>query len=432
MNCNFRGTLFASAILMLAPVCAYAGAFAVREQSAVGQGMAFAGEGTPSMGLSAMFWNPAAVTYATGFQSEIHATGLFPDLKITTLPGSSRALLALGSRSVDTGRTALLGSVYAGYQYNQNIYFGMVVSAPFGQKTVAPTPWPGQNLSVRAEAKSLEANPIAGYRLDDTISAALGLRVINASGKISRALAPSATDPNIAALDISGTAAGWNAGITVTPSTGTEIALGYRSALNITLDGTTSLPRVAPLPGVFNVTGPIPLPDQATLGVRQRISDCVALLGTVEWQNWSRLQDLPLTFTSGPAAGSRDTTLAFDFRDAWYFAIGGEYRWREATTLRAGIGYEITPVTDAVRDPTVPYNDGWRFSFGLSHQVTPTLTLDFGYSYIAVNRMRINVGSGHPDSGRILFPGLGQLNYAGAADLNASAISASLRYKFGI
>jgi len=100
--------------------------------------------------------------------------------------------------------------------------------------------------------------------------------------------------------------------------------------------------------------------------------------------------------------------------------------------LRAGIGYEITPVTDAVRDPTVPYNDGWRFSFGLSHQVTPTLTLDFGYSYIAVNRMRINVGSGHPDSGRILFPGLGQLNYAGAADLNASAISASLRYKFGI
>jgi len=194
VNCNFRGTLFASAILMLAPVCAYAGAFAVREQSAVGQGMAFAGEGTPSMGLSAMFWNPAAVTYATGFQSEIHATGLFPDLKITTLPGSSRALLALGSRSVDTGRTALLGSVYAGYQYNQNIYFGMVVSAPFGQKTVAPTPWPGQNLSVRAEAKSLEANPIAGYRLDDTISAALGLRVINASGKISRALAPSATD----------------------------------------------------------------------------------------------------------------------------------------------------------------------------------------------------------------------------------------------
>ena len=47
---------------LLASIDAQAGGFAVREQSAVGAGDAFAGEGTTSMGLSAMYWNPAAVT----------------------------------------------------------------------------------------------------------------------------------------------------------------------------------------------------------------------------------------------------------------------------------------------------------------------------------------------------------------------------------
>src|SRR5215218_9068728 len=79
---------------------AHAGALANREQSAVGQGMAFAGEGTPSMGLSAMFWNPAAVTHTAGIEGEVHAVGIFPYLKVTTLSSTSPALFNLGSRSI--------------------------------------------------------------------------------------------------------------------------------------------------------------------------------------------------------------------------------------------------------------------------------------------------------------------------------------------
>ena len=56
----------AAAALLAFSVAAQAGGFASRDQSAVGEGMSFAGEGTPGMGLSAMFWNPAAVTQVTG------------------------------------------------------------------------------------------------------------------------------------------------------------------------------------------------------------------------------------------------------------------------------------------------------------------------------------------------------------------------------
>ena len=58
--------------------------------------MAFAGEGASEMGLSAMFWNPAAVTQTKGIETETHVTGIFPSLTIDTLHATSPALLDLG------------------------------------------------------------------------------------------------------------------------------------------------------------------------------------------------------------------------------------------------------------------------------------------------------------------------------------------------
>ena len=73
---SIKSALFASVAVgavVVGSVTAQAGGFGIREQSAVGQGASFAGEGTPGMGLSAMFWNPAAVTQATGMWGESHA-----------------------------------------------------------------------------------------------------------------------------------------------------------------------------------------------------------------------------------------------------------------------------------------------------------------------------------------------------------------------
>src|SRR6185312_8889679 len=68
---------------------AQAGGIGIHEQSASGQGMSFAGEGTSSMGLSGMFWNPAAVTQATGLWTESHVAFLFGHTVETALPGST-------------------------------------------------------------------------------------------------------------------------------------------------------------------------------------------------------------------------------------------------------------------------------------------------------------------------------------------------------
>jgi long-chain fatty acid transport protein len=344
------GTALGSATLNLE---VNAGAFAVREQSATGQGMAFAGEGVSELGLSAMFWNPAAVTQARGIEIESDLSGVFTDLTINTLPSSSSALLALGSSFIDIGRATPVGSTYMGYQYDPSLFFGMAVTSPFGQKVVTPLVWPGQNLSLEAKVEAFEGNPIIGYKLGEAISLAAGLRLLGARAKLTRALIPSTTAPNVVELKISGVGVGWNAGATITPWDGAELTLGYRSAVLIGLDGQTALPTAAPLSGSFKIAGDISLPGQASLGARQRITETVALLGTVEWQNWGSFQELPFNFTSGPVAGATAATLKFHYRDSWYFAAGGEYLWDPKTTFRAGAGYEITPIIAAVRSPAV-------------------------------------------------------------------------------
>ena len=54
--------------LLAATVDANAGGFALREQSAYGQGSSFAGVAAGGS-LSSMFWNPATMTQVPGIQS---------------------------------------------------------------------------------------------------------------------------------------------------------------------------------------------------------------------------------------------------------------------------------------------------------------------------------------------------------------------------
>src|SRR5688572_12719191 len=66
---------------------AHAGGFAVREQSAYGQGASFAGVAAGG-DLSGMFWNPAVMTQFGGLQLSISASGIFGSSKHTPDPAS--------------------------------------------------------------------------------------------------------------------------------------------------------------------------------------------------------------------------------------------------------------------------------------------------------------------------------------------------------
>jgi long-chain fatty acid transport protein len=439
---------------LLASVDAQAGGFAVREQSAVGAGDAFAGEGTTSMGLSAMYWNPAAVTQERNFSFESHATIIMPNSSITTNPaGTSPALNVLdqlcgiptgcfpgGNHQV--GAPGFIPSSYLAYKINPNWYFGLSITAPYGFTTdQGGVSQAAQQLGTRASVQSIEGNPVIGYKINDMVSIAAGPRILWLQGKFSRSLfgLPSFGNFNSPVdLVTSDVGYGFSAGITVTPTPWTELSLGYRSQVHLNLDGHNTFtanaallasPVTAPFSGTTNnLTSSETLPDQVTFGVSQRITDTFKLLGTAEWTHWSIIQNIPFTYTSGPAPGTTATTINFNFRDGWFFSLGGEYKWDPQTTLRAGIGYEISPVTDQFRDINLPDANRVWLSTGLTRYLGKGITLDFGYSFIAFQNAPINVGPGHPDQVQLitLIPGVFN-TYQGTAHTNVQIVSLALR-----
>jgi long-chain fatty acid transport protein len=191
-----------------------------------------------------------------------------------------------------------------------------------------------------------------------------------------------ATPLGTANLEADDFGVGFVAGIDFTPSPATSIGVGFRSAIDHTLEGHVTLYGMDEAPAKLSVE----LPEMVSLGMRQAVSPTARLLGEVEWVNWSRLNVIPVVLEGpflGLPSGATAANLAFRWRDGWLFALGGEYDWSRALTLRAGAAYEISPVAGAtsrlVQDPDS--NRVWA-SIGASYDMGGNTRLDFSYSHV--------------------------------------------------
>jgi long-chain fatty acid transport protein len=437
---NNKTILFTTTAIALSLVAsaAHAGGFALREQSAYYQGMSFAGNGTTSDSISSMFWNPATLTAAGhGLTSESHSAFILPQSTIDgtfTPSGLVSALTGATSSTATSGdlaSDAWIPATYLSYGLNENWYFGLAINTPFGLATKPDQGWAGQYYSNSSEVFSVNANPVVAYKFNEMFSVALGLQaqylqVRLKSGYPFRASLTS----SVPSAEVKGGSVGFGAtaGLTVKPMEGTEIGVGFRSAVFHELDGHFTNPAAAGFGIASSRTGiktNVIMPEMVTLSAKQRITDKIRVLGTVEWTNWSRLGTAHLTATDGTTTNPTGLPdLHFNYEDGWFFALGGEYDWNEQVTLRAGVGYELSPIDEDIRSTRLPDNDRLWLSAGASWTPTEHLAFDVGYSHLIPADTKINIAPGHQDYNANVG------TYSGEVDSQVSIFSASLRYKF--
>src|SRR5262245_17831427 len=316
-------------LLIIASAEANAGGFAVREQSTYGQGTSFSGIAAGGA-LSSMFWNPATMTQFPGKGIEVGMSGLFPLADHTPLPGST--LFPLLGGTSDTGSDALLFNSYSTYQFSPNLWLGVAVNAPFGLRTSFPDRWAGRDYAANnSYLRTYNASPSLAYRFNDLISVGIGAQIPLARATLNRGITlpgPTFVDTTLHGDDW---AFGFTAGVTITPTPTTTIGIGYRSALNQKIDG--SLVLTSPLAPFSNgsIHTTVNLPDLVSLGVRQRVTPQLTLLGTAEWSNWSRIGTSELLQASGAPVLVLGTPAAveFQYKDGWFFSGGAEYQWSD-------------------------------------------------------------------------------------------------------
>ncbi len=432
---NLKSVLLAcsgAAVLLAATTAANAGGFALREQSAAGQGSSFAGTAAGGA-LSSMYWNPATMTQFAGKAFEVDGTAIIPNASQTystsSLNTSLGGLIPSFAQGVsNSGQAAAVPATYSSWQLTDKLWLGMSVNSPFGLAVAFPTQWAGAGYGQNSSVRTLNASPSIAYKFSDMISVAAGVQVQYMS--VTYNLLTGAFPTNNGVLGGSGYGYGFTLGTTITPTPTTTIGIGYRSAINQKIDGTLAFSSTiaGSTPGGINTT--LNLPDQLSVGLRQRIGDQFTLLAGFEWSGWGRIGTAIVNTSAGTPAMASATaaiTLPFQYSNGSFYSLGGEYAWDPRTTLRAGIAYEKSPITDGVRTPRLPDNDRMWYSIGATYKSPDIrgLSFDVGYSYIDVKNTPINISA---TSGNPWFNSTG--TYIGSVSSNIHIISLALRYQW--
>jgi long-chain fatty acid transport protein len=285
---------------------------------------------------------------------------------------------------------------------------------------------------------TINATPSVAYQLNDWISVGVGVQVQYMKVKLNSAFPGSSIPPaSPDTLTITGDSVnfGFTAGVTLTPTPWTTIGIGYRSQIDQRLDAQIQRPAFlapfgagfVPVPATIVTANPtVPLPDSVNVGVRQRISPAFTLLGTFEWTNWSRLQNID-TRVVGPLAPGIPAELPFQWRDGYFGSVGFEYEWSPLLAFRTGIGFEQSPVTDRTRGTRLPDADRVWLSAGLTYNWSERLSIELGYSHVFVRDARISIDAASANP--LFTPALG--TFSGTARTEVDIISAALRWRWG-
>lgn len=441
----FRTALLGSAALAalgLQADSAIAGGFAVREQSAYAQGSSFAGAAANNT-LSAMFWNAAAAANLQGLNAESNYSLIIPQADINVVTGPAPFLA--GDRDADIGILAIVPASYLNYQFKDfdpRLFLGLGINSGFGLKTKPDdTNYAGSVLGRTSSLFTVNVNPTLAYQVTPTLALGVGLQVQYSDGQFKFATG-SPTGPN-SFFDGNGFAVGATAGLMWTPTTGTRVGLGWRSALDVELDGrfatnggaSLGLPAAAAAaiaagPGA---TVDLKLPDIVTLSIQQAVTSNMRVLATVEWTNWSRFEELrvvgqgnglALLPTGAPSTAAPGTTLGVidaKWHDGWYAALGFEYDYSNKLTLRTGIAYEWSPIQNPTeRIIGIPDANRIWLSAGATYNWSQATSIDLAYTHIFVEDATW-------DRTLISSP---TTRLTGTLDASADIVSAALRTKF--
>jgi long-chain fatty acid transport protein len=399
---------------------AQAAAFALHEQGVSGLGNAYAGAAAAAEDASTVWWNPAGMARLPR-GSHFLAAGHFisPSTKFTdsgSVPAAASNPARVGSGG-DAGKDAFVPNLFYATDVDSTWSFGFGLSAPFGLKTEYEADWVGRFQGLTSEVKTLNFNPAVSYKINERAAVGVGaswqraeidlITAVNysgiafgagGSGLLSLIGGPGLEGRNTTSLE--GDAWGWNVGGLYDVTRALRVGAHYRSSIRYKTKGTTSFtgapPLFAAIPALAAATsdGDVRLeletPSSLSVSAAHRASDRVEFLADVTWTEWSKIGQLPIMRTNGPANDQALDTLVFNFDDAWRVGVGANYRWGPVT-LRAGAAYDQSPVPGATdRSVRLPDNDRYWLSLGATWLPNALNRLDVGYAFIQIKDAEIN------------------------------------------
>jgi len=391
-----------------------ASGFMVRENSAASLATVFAGNASRADEVATVFNNPAGMSWLEGTQTQIGGTGVFPSINfeggatVYDLQGAGTPLPADNSRN--NGQFALIPHAYAVVDLHERLKAGIAITVPFGNTIDYSEDWAGRYVNIKTAALAIDINPNLSYKLTDRIAIAGGISLqylkLDLSSKIPQFVIfgnPAAPDGGFL-LEVDNWGWGFNLGLLAEPWDGTKIGLTYRSGIDHNMEGTLTFdPTTHPLIGVNSPANTdISVPASTTAGFTHQLTENFSISADVQFTQWNTFKQVAVNSNNAPVVFHEE------YRDTWMVAIGGVYRVNQDWTLRAGVGFDESPVVDAFRDTGVPDKDRYMVGIGFGYQIAPSVSLDVGYAhYFAAGHATMNesINRIEPITGAVILNG---------------------------
>ncbi|MBV8048116.1 MAG: transporter [Paludibacterium sp.] len=377
-------------------------------QSVSAQGTAHA-NAAEAADPSTIYYNPAGLGELEGTQVQFGVTDVQPRSTLSnervTLPayatqptvsGASTTYSSGNSTSSYVPSSVVAPTFYLSHAVDSRLTLGLGVFVPYGAEVNYGTNWNGGQFALESiSLKTLNINPSLAYKLDDHQTLGFGV-----SAQYMQAKLTEATDPvallGVPAGEGSVSADGWgygfNLGYLYKLDDHTRFGLAYRSEIHHTLKGDVAWTGGAtanPGPGLVssNAETKVTTPQSASASFYHELNSKVAVMGTATWTGHSSLDQIAITF---PNTHEPPFVIQQKWKNAWMFALGANYKYSDALTLRTGVAYDQSPANAQYIYPGLPDGDRYMLSLGSNYKFDAHQSVDFSYSYIWVRNVNMN------------------------------------------
>ncbi|MCP4340683.1 MAG: hypothetical protein GY799_17805 [Desulfobulbaceae bacterium] len=380
-----RLTILSALIVCIVPLSGRAAGLWLYEQATPDMGAASAGRVALAMDASTASVNPAGMTRLDRSQMLAGFQALYVDTKFDT----DFAEFGGGDGGNAGGWVPAASFSYV-HNVSTDFRLGVTVGSFFGLGLDYGKSWAGRYYVEKAEFLTVGINPGLGYRVNEQWSVGAGISVVNSNLEQKTAIrnmGPNQPDGQLR-LEDDDWGLGYNLGVLYEWNDWTRFGLTYRSEIDFNYKDTATLsglePPLSDFAEIVGLAGSkvdmeMKLPQAIMFSAYHKVTDRLALLGNIGWQEWSSFGESSISLASETTT---DLTVDRNFDDTWHFALGIQYELELPLLLSIGIAYDESPVSDGDRTPDMPLDRQWRYGAGLQYELSEDITVGCAYELL--------------------------------------------------
>jgi long-chain fatty acid transport protein len=384
-------SVFISVLLaMVMAASANAGGLWLYEEATPDMGVGGAGREAAGLDASTSSGNPAAMTKLDRSQMEGGIVGFYPNMKFDVKSAAHG-----GNDGGNAGKFGIVPTLYYVHSLDSDLKMGIGVGSYLGGAVSYSNEWAGRYYVQSGSVTTASVNPTIGWRIAPWLSVGGGFNLVY--GALSERVAintPAAAGDGRLKYDASDVGYGYNLGALFEFSPQTRVGVTYLSQVNLDFKDDLKFKNLGSFANDLLASGllnsqlkiNLNLPAQLSIGAYQALTDRLALVGTVNWQNWSKFGEPEIS-----VGDSNTVTKNLDYQDTYHVGLGVYYRVADPWLLMAGFGYDTSPTdSSSARSPLLPLGESYRYATGVQYDWNKNFSIGAAYTLIYGGKAKIN------------------------------------------